>query len=81
MNIDHNFLIDALPLIWSGTEVMNKYLIVLEKSETGFSAYSPDVWGCVATGESSEQTLENMRSALILQWSNNLCGRRHGRSR
>ena len=42
-----------------------KYLIVLEKSETGFSAYSPDVWGCVATGETLEETLENMRSALI----------------
>ena len=44
---------------------MDKYLIVLEKSEMGFSAYSPDVWGCVATGETMEQTLENMRSALI----------------
>ena len=41
---------------------MDKYLIVLEKCETGFSAYSPDVWGCVVTGESLEQTLENMRS-------------------
>lgn len=44
---------------------MDKYLIVLEKSETGFSAYSPDVWGCVTTGETLEGTLENMRSALI----------------
>lgn len=39
---------------------MDKYLIVLEKSETGFSAYSPDVWGCVATGETMEETMENM---------------------
>nr|WP_199306729.1 type II toxin-antitoxin system HicB family antitoxin [Anabaena sphaerica] len=44
---------------------MDKYLIVLEKTETGFSAYSPDVWGCVATGETLETTLENMRSALV----------------
>jgi len=44
---------------------MDKYLIVLEKCETGFSAYSPDVWGCVATGESLELTLENMRSSLV----------------
>lgn len=43
---------------------MDKYLIVLEKCETGFSAYSPDVWGCIATGGTLEQTLENMRSAL-----------------
>ncbi|WP_413171637.1 type II toxin-antitoxin system HicB family antitoxin [Anabaena azotica] len=44
---------------------MDKYLIVLEKTETGFSAYSPDVWGCVATGETLETTLDNMRSALV----------------
>ena len=44
---------------------MDKYLIVLEKSATGFSAYSPDVWGCVATGETMEETVENMRSTLI----------------
>ncbi len=46
--------------------MMDRYLIVLEKSDTGFSAYSPDVWGCVATGETLEQTRENMRSALML---------------
>lgn len=44
---------------------MDKYLIVLEKSDSGFSAYSPDAWGCVATGETLEQTLENMQSALV----------------
>jgi predicted RNase H-like HicB family nuclease len=44
---------------------MDKYLIVLEKTATGFSAYSPDVWGCIATGETLEKTLENMRSALV----------------
>ena len=41
-----------------------KYLIVLEKSSTGFSAYSPDVLGCIATGETLEQTLANMEFAL-----------------
>ena len=44
---------------------MDKYLIVLERTETGFSAYSPDVWGCIATGETLTITLENMRSALV----------------
>ena len=42
----------------------NQYLIVLEKSETGFSAYSPDVLGCIATGQSLEETTATMRSAL-----------------
>ncbi|MEF9427318.1 MAG: type II toxin-antitoxin system HicB family antitoxin, partial [Candidatus Mariimomonas ferrooxydans] len=27
-----------------------KYLIVIEETETGYSAYSPDLEGCVATG-------------------------------
>jgi predicted RNase H-like HicB family nuclease len=44
---------------------MDKYLIVLERTETGFSAYSPDVWGCIATGETLAITLENMHSALV----------------
>jgi predicted RNase H-like HicB family nuclease len=43
---------------------MNKYLIVLEKSSTGFSAYSPDVLGCITTGETLEETRLNMQSAL-----------------
>ena len=28
-----------------------KYLIIIEKSETGYSAYSPDLPGCVSTGD------------------------------
>jgi predicted RNase H-like HicB family nuclease len=44
----------------------DQYLIVLEKSDTGFSAYSPDVAGCIATGETLEDTTKLMRSALVL---------------
>lgn len=43
---------------------MDKYLIVLEKSDTGFSAYSPDVLGCIATGQNLEETRTNMQSAI-----------------
>jgi predicted RNase H-like HicB family nuclease len=32
-----------------------KYLIVVEKTDTGFSAYSPDVPGCIATGATREE--------------------------
>jgi predicted RNase H-like HicB family nuclease len=46
--------------------MMDQYLIVLEKSDTGFSAYSPDVAGCIATGETFEATIALMRSALAL---------------
>jgi len=43
---------------------MEKYLIVIEKSATGFAAYSPDVLGCIATGKTINQTITNMKSAL-----------------
>jgi len=31
---------------------MHKYLVIIEKTETGFSAYVPDLPGCIATGNS-----------------------------
>lgn len=43
---------------------MEKYLIVIERGKTGFSTYSPDVPGCIATGRTFNQTIENMKSAL-----------------
>jgi predicted RNase H-like HicB family nuclease len=43
---------------------MNKYLIVIEKTSTGFSAYSPDLDGCVATGRTPEEVERNMREAI-----------------
>lgn len=44
----------------------DRYLIVIEKTNTGFSAYSPDVLGCIATGDTISETKENMRLALKL---------------
>ncbi|MBT8419756.1 MAG: type II toxin-antitoxin system HicB family antitoxin [Gammaproteobacteria bacterium] len=41
-----------------------KYLIVIEETNTGFSAYSPDIDGCVATGKTRQEVHENMREAL-----------------
>lgn len=43
---------------------MMKYLIVIEKSDTGYSAYSPDLPGCVSTGATIEETEQNMREAI-----------------
>ncbi|MCL5990671.1 MAG: type II toxin-antitoxin system HicB family antitoxin [Bacteroidetes bacterium] len=43
---------------------MNKYLIIIEKTKTGYSAYSPDVPGCIATGNTKKSTEENMKEAL-----------------
>ncbi len=41
-----------------------KYLIVIEETATGFSAYSPDLPGCVSTGSTFEETAQNMREAI-----------------
>ena len=41
-----------------------KYLVVIEKSRTGFSAYSPDLPGCVATGRTRRGVEKNMREAI-----------------
>ncbi len=43
-----------------------KYLIVLEPTSTGYSAYSPDLDGCVAAAEGKEQTIALMREAIAL---------------
>ena len=41
-----------------------QYLIVIEKTETGYSAYSPDLLGCVSTGATREEVEQNMREAI-----------------
>lgn len=46
--------------------MIDRYLVVLEKSSTGFSAYCPDVPGCIATGENLEETTVQMKVALGL---------------
>ena len=41
-----------------------KYLIILEKTLTGYSAYSPDLPGCVSAGNTAEETEAKMREAI-----------------
>jgi predicted RNase H-like HicB family nuclease len=43
---------------------MKKYLIVIERTDSGYSTYSPDLPGCVSTGKSREEAEENMREAI-----------------
>ncbi|MBX3004881.1 MAG: type II toxin-antitoxin system HicB family antitoxin [Anaerolineales bacterium] len=38
-----------------------RYLIVIEKTEHGFSAYAPDIDGCVAVGETREEAIKNIQ--------------------
>lgn len=45
---------------------MQKYLVLIEKAESNYSSFSPDVPGCIAYGKSVEQTISNMKEALEL---------------
>lgn len=41
-----------------------KYLVIIEKTKTGYSAFSPDLLGCIATGATKEEIEKNMREAI-----------------
>ncbi len=44
---------------------VRRYPIVIEPTTTGYSAYSPDVPGCAAAGDTEEETRRNFQDALV----------------
>jgi predicted RNase H-like HicB family nuclease len=45
---------------------MRRFLIIIEKAGSNYSAYSPDLPGCIATGKTKEQAAINMQEAIKL---------------
>jgi len=43
---------------------MTKYAVIYEPTSTGYSAYVPDLPGCIATGKTLKQTQARMHSAI-----------------
>ncbi|MCL4369871.1 MAG: type II toxin-antitoxin system HicB family antitoxin [Chloroflexi bacterium] len=43
---------------------MHRFLVVIEKAGANYSAYSPDLPGCVATGDTREEAERNMYEAI-----------------
>lgn len=43
---------------------MMKYLVVIEKTEYGYSAYSPDLPGCVAAGSTKEEVEQLIQESI-----------------
>jgi len=41
-----------------------RYVVILEKGQTSFGAYAPDLPGCVAVGETHEEVLQLMQEAI-----------------
>jgi len=44
---------------------MHKYLVIFEKANTNYSAYSPDLPGCIATGKTRKQVEKNIKEAIV----------------
>ena len=45
---------------------MYRFLVVIKKANNHYSAYSPDLSGCVATGATREEIERNMHEAIEL---------------
>ncbi len=45
---------------------MYRFLIIVEKADENYSAYSPDLPGCVATGKTREEVKRNMQEAIAM---------------
>ena len=43
---------------------MSRYLIIVEETPTGYSAYSPDLPGCVATASTRPEVEREMHNAI-----------------
>jgi predicted RNase H-like HicB family nuclease len=43
---------------------VKRYALVIESTDTGFSAFSPDVPGCAAVGDTEDETRRNFQDAL-----------------
>lgn len=41
-----------------------QYLIVIEKTKIGYSAYLPDLPGCISTGATRDEVTQNMHEAV-----------------
>ena len=45
---------------------MSRFLIIIEEGNQSYGAYSPDLPGCVAVGDTEEEVKENMRQAIAI---------------
>ena len=43
-----------------------QYSVVIEKTDNGYSAYAPDLPGCIAAGDSQVEVEKLIREAIIM---------------
>jgi predicted RNase H-like HicB family nuclease/predicted RNA binding protein YcfA (HicA-like mRNA interferase family) len=46
------------------SDSLHRFFVVIEKAESNYSAYSPDLPGCAATGKTREDVETNMHEAM-----------------
>ena len=49
-----------------GAKITMQYAMIIEKGDRNYSAYFPDLPGCIATGETLDEVKQRMREALEL---------------
>ena len=42
----------------------SRHLVIFEKARDNYSAYSPDLPGCIATGKTRKETEKNIKEAI-----------------
>lgn len=42
-----------------------RYVVIIERTEDGFSAFVPDLPGCITAGDTLIETEQNMREAIL----------------
>ncbi len=47
-------------------------MVVIEKADSNYSAFSPDILGCVTVGDAIEDTLTNMKEAINLYFEDTI---------
>lgn len=45
---------------------MSNYTIIIEKTDSGYSAYVPDLPGCITVGDTVEETRKYIKEAMEL---------------
>jgi predicted RNase H-like HicB family nuclease len=51
-----------------------RYVVVIEKGERNYSAYVPDLPGCVSVGDTAEQVKSEIREAIEFHLEGKECG-------
>jgi len=43
-----------------------EYLVIIEKTDTGYSAYVPDLPGCITVGTTQQEIEQNIQQAILM---------------